>query len=63
MDLKPPLSAPRAMKIIRKMTRNEEYMNKCSIIDLCSVMGMSTLWNMDRIPIQSKIILCDFILF
>lgn len=34
-------------------------MNKCSIIDLCFVIGMSTLWSMDRIPVQSKIILCD----
>jgi hypothetical protein len=40
---KPPLSAPRAMKIIRKMTRNEEYMNKCLIIDLCLMVGVSTL--------------------
>jgi hypothetical protein len=40
---KPPLSTPRAMKIIIKMTRNEIYMNKCSIIDLCLMVGVSTL--------------------
>lgn len=43
MYFKPSLSAPRAMKIIIKMTRNEEYMNKCLIIDLCLTVGVSTL--------------------
>jgi hypothetical protein len=43
MYFKPSFSAPRAMKIIIKMTRNEEYMNKCLIIDLCLMVGVSTL--------------------
>jgi fumarate reductase subunit C len=39
--------APRAMKIIIKMTRNEKYMNKCSIIDLCLMVGVSILTSLE----------------
>jgi ACR3 family arsenite efflux pump ArsB len=37
-----PLVAPIAKKIISKKTRNEKYMDKCLVTNLCSMMGMFT---------------------